>query len=143
MYVVGGHINRSHLDKGNVFTIASNKYAEFNMFLDPFAAKTVFESGINITLVPLSTQRKVSRFPKTLERLKLTRKTPEVRFVKCLLSRLQVLQRTHKRYHHMVKFINELKRKFFSLSLISCATSNNRIGFNCRVHSWVRSLVQY
>ncbi|TYI66937.1 hypothetical protein E1A91_D09G262100v1 [Gossypium mustelinum] len=108
VYVVGGHINRSHLDKGNVFTIASNEYAEFNMFLDPFAAKTVFESGLNITLVPLSIQRKVGQFLKTLERLKLTRKTPEVRFVKHLLSRLQALQRTHKRYHHMGTLLGEI-----------------------------------
>ncbi|MBA0780278.1 hypothetical protein Gotri_004396, partial [Gossypium trilobum] len=39
-------------------SISSNKYAEFNMFLDPLAAKAVFESGLNITLIPLGTQRK-------------------------------------------------------------------------------------
>ncbi|KAK8555893.1 hypothetical protein V6N13_069971 [Hibiscus sabdariffa] len=108
VYIVGGHISRSRLDKGNVFSIPSNKYAEFNMFLDPFAAKTVFESGLNITLIPLSTQRKVGLFLETLERLQLTRKTPEVQFVNRLLFRLHTLQQTHHRYHHMGTFLGEI-----------------------------------
>ncbi|GMI72100.1 nucleoside hydrolase 3 [Hibiscus trionum] len=108
VYIVGGHISRSHHDKGNVFSIPSNKYAEFNMFLDPFAAKTVFESGLNITLIPLGTQRKVVRFAETLERLQLTRKTPEVQFVNRLLFRLHTLQQTHHRYHHMGTFLGEI-----------------------------------
>ncbi|GMI64143.1 nucleoside hydrolase 3 [Hibiscus trionum] len=108
VYVVGGHISRSSLDKGNVFTIPSNKYAEFNMFLDPIAAKTVFESGLNITLIPLSTQRKVSRFAKTLQWLQLTGRTPESQFVKRLLSRLYTLKQTHLRYRHMEIFFGEI-----------------------------------
>nr|POE48166.1 pyrimidine-specific ribonucleoside hydrolase riha [Quercus suber] len=39
VYIVGGHISGGDFDKGNVFTIRSNEYAEFNMFLDPLAAK--------------------------------------------------------------------------------------------------------
>ncbi|KAK9126199.1 hypothetical protein Scep_015045 [Stephania cephalantha] len=34
VFVVGGHISHGNNDKGNVFTVPSNKYAEFNMFLD-------------------------------------------------------------------------------------------------------------
>ncbi|KAK8984112.1 hypothetical protein V6N11_029440 [Hibiscus sabdariffa] len=108
VYIVGGHISQSHLDVGNVFSIPSNKYAEFNMFLDPFAAKTVFESGLNITLIPLGTQCKVGRFPETLKRLQLTRKTPEVQFANRLLFRLHTLQQTHHRYHHMGTFLGEI-----------------------------------
>ncbi|XWS13982.1 hypothetical protein CRYUN_Cryun36dG0085000 [Craigia yunnanensis] len=113
VYILGGHISRSSLDKGNVFTIPSNKYAEFNMFLDPFAAKTVLESGLNITLIPLSTQRKVSLFAETLERLQLTRRTPEVQFVKRLLFRLYTLRQTHHRYRHMDTFLGELLGAIF------------------------------
>ncbi|KAE8658756.1 receptor-like cytosolic serine/threonine-protein kinase RBK2-like [Hibiscus syriacus] len=113
VYIVGGHISRSQLDIGNVFSIPSNKYAEFNMFLDPFAAKTVFESGLNITLIPLDSQRKVGRFPEILERLQLTRKTPEVQFVNRLLFRLHTLQQTHHRYHHMGSFLGEILGAIF------------------------------
>uniref|UniRef100_A0A2N9HHN7 Inosine/uridine-preferring nucleoside hydrolase domain-containing protein n=1 Tax=Fagus sylvatica TaxID=28930 RepID=A0A2N9HHN7_FAGSY len=58
VYIVGGHISHGHWDKGNVFTVPSNEYAEFNMFLDPLAAKTVFDSNLNITLIPLGIQRR-------------------------------------------------------------------------------------
>ncbi|KAK8671058.1 hypothetical protein V6N13_037667 [Hibiscus sabdariffa] len=108
VYIVGGHISQSCHDIGNVFTTPSNKYAEFNMFLDPFAAKTVFESGLSITLIPLGTQCKVGQFPEILKRLKLTRKTSEARFVKRLLSRFYNLQQTHHRYHHMEIFLGEI-----------------------------------
>ncbi|XWS39086.1 hypothetical protein CRYUN_Cryun18bG0019900 [Craigia yunnanensis] len=119
VYIVGGHISRSSLDKGNVFTIHSNKYAEFNIFLDPFAAKTVFESGLNITLIPLGTQRKVGLFAQTLERLELTRRTPEAQFVKRLLFRLYNLQQTHHRYRHMLL---------------------PQMNIHFRIHSWVKIL---
>uniref|UniRef100_M0ZZP5 Inosine-uridine preferring nucleoside hydrolase n=1 Tax=Solanum tuberosum TaxID=4113 RepID=M0ZZP5_SOLTU len=72
------------------------------MFLDPLAAKTVLSSDLNITLIPLGIQRKFSAFPKILKRLQLTKKTPEVIFVKRLLSTLHHLQKTHPRYKHMV-----------------------------------------
>jgi inosine-uridine nucleoside N-ribohydrolase len=102
VYVVGGHISRNTEDKGNVFSIPSNQYAEFNMFLDPLAAKTVFESEVNITLIPLSTQRRVSSFATVIGRLNETRKTPEVVFSKRLLSSLHRLKQIDNRYHHMV-----------------------------------------
>lgn len=63
LYVVGGHINYNNTQKGNVFSSPSNEYAEVNMFLDPLAAKMVFDSGLNITLIPLGIQRKISVFP--------------------------------------------------------------------------------
>jgi len=99
---VGGHISRGKSDKGNIFTVPSNSYAEFNMFLDPLAAKTVLESGLNITLIPLATQREFS-FQAMLNRLYSSTKTPEARFVKRLLTRLQALHQKQRRYMHMVK----------------------------------------
>lgn len=105
MYIVGGHISCDHSEKGNVFTVPSNEYAEFNMFLDPLAAKTVIESEVDITLIPLSIQRRVSSFHNILKKLHLTRKTPEAQFAQRLLSRLRRLQLVHHSYQHMVNLL--------------------------------------
>jgi len=48
--------------KGNV-----TPYAEFNIFVDPLAAKIVFESGLPITLVPLDVTHQVCLTPKVIE----------------------------------------------------------------------------
>lgn len=108
VYIVGGHISRGHTDKGNVFTVPSNEYAEFNMFLDPLAAKTVFDSELNITLIPLGIQRRVGSFPRILERFLVTKMTPEAKFGRRLLSRLYRLQQMHTRYQHMGIFSGEI-----------------------------------
>uniref|UniRef100_A0A7N2LW35 Inosine/uridine-preferring nucleoside hydrolase domain-containing protein n=1 Tax=Quercus lobata TaxID=97700 RepID=A0A7N2LW35_QUELO len=78
VYIVGGHISHGHWDKGNVFTVRSNKYAEFNMFLDPMAAK------------------------------KEAKRTPEAKFASRLLSRLHHLQELHHLYNHMDIFSGEI-----------------------------------
>lgn len=103
VYIVGGHISHDQTDRGNVFSIPSNEFAEFNMFLDPLAAKLVLESALNIILIPLSIQRSVASFSKILESLRLTKRTPEAVFTRRLLSRLYRLQNVHSRYQHMVK----------------------------------------
>ncbi|XP_004486297.1 nucleoside hydrolase 3-like [Cicer arietinum] len=108
VYVMGGHISKNGNHKGNVFSVPSNQYAEFNMFLDPLAAKTVFESEVNITLIPLSIQHKASSFSKTLKYLKRIRKTPEAVFSKRLLGRLHDLKKNHHRYQHMDTFLGEI-----------------------------------
>lgn len=94
------------MDKGNVFSVPSNKYAEFNMFLDPLAAKTVFESMLDIMLIPLGVQRSVSSFSKILETMKMMKRTAETRFALRLVSRLRGLKELHSRYQHMVKLLN-------------------------------------
>lgn len=102
VYVVGGHTRDDNDSKGNVFTVPSNRYAEFNMFLDPLAAKLVLESTLDITLIPLSSQRKAASFQALLKALKHAEHTPESRFVLHLLSSLHDLQQKHQLYHHMV-----------------------------------------
>jgi len=102
VYVVGGHIRGENDSKGNVFTVPSNRYAEFNMFLDPLAAKTVLESSLDITLIPLMSQRKAASFKSILHALKHTDHTPESSFVHRLLFLLHELQQKHRLYHHMV-----------------------------------------
>ena len=73
------------------------------MFLDPLAAKTILESSLNITLIPLTVQRKVASFEGILAALEQhTQHTPESRFVHGLISLLQKLQRKQKLYDHMV-----------------------------------------
>ncbi|CAA7061926.1 unnamed protein product [Microthlaspi erraticum] len=106
VYIVGGHIDREKSEKGNIFTVPLNVDAEFNMFLDPSAAKTVLESGLNITLVPLATQRKLTSFQEMLNYF--SEKTPEARFVKRLIARLHALHHNHRRYTHMDMFLGEI-----------------------------------
>ncbi|KAI4345514.1 hypothetical protein L6164_012629 [Bauhinia variegata] len=107
IYVVGGHIPQDAKDKGNLFSVPSNEYAEFNMFLDPLAAKTVFGSGANITLIPLGIQRQVSSFPTLIERLNWAAKTPEAVFAQRLLRRLFGLKQKYYKYQHMDTFLGE------------------------------------
>ncbi|KAK4372511.1 hypothetical protein RND71_007895 [Anisodus tanguticus] len=83
-------------------------FAELNMFLDPPAAQTVLSSHLNITLIPLGIQQKVSVFPEILQRLNLTKRTPEAIFARRLLSRLHHLQKTHPKYQHMDTFLGEI-----------------------------------
>ncbi|RWV88850.1 hypothetical protein GW17_00049035 [Ensete ventricosum] len=106
VYIVGGQVIDGKNKTGNVFTVPSNKFAEFNMFLDPLAAKKVMESNLRITLIPLSAQQKVSSFKRTLQNLKLPEMTPESIFAHRLLSLLYKLQQKQpKLYRHMVKKI--------------------------------------
>ncbi|KAL5701544.1 Nucleoside hydrolase 3 [Ranunculus cassubicifolius] len=108
VYVVGGNIKYDNANMGNVFTVPVNKYSELNMYLDPYAAKTVLESGLDITLIPLSTQRQVSSFPQMIEGLRFKRNTPEETFSRHLLSLLSNLQKRLHRYHHMDIFLGEI-----------------------------------
>ncbi|CAA0807111.1 inosine-uridine preferring nucleoside hydrolase family protein [Striga hermonthica] len=106
--VVGGHIGKQKKDKGNAINIPTNRYAELNMFLDPLAAKTVFSSGHNVTLIPLNVQRKVCGFRKALASLYRVNKTPEALFARRLLSTLHQLKEAHRSYQHMDIFLGEI-----------------------------------
>ncbi|KAJ1262846.1 hypothetical protein BS78_09G140700 [Paspalum vaginatum] len=108
IYVVGGHIRDENDSKGNVFTIPPNSYSEFNMFLDPLAAKIVLESSLDITLIPLRSQRKAASFLSILQALKHADHTPEASFVHRLLFLLHELQQKHRLYHHMDIFLGDV-----------------------------------
>eukprot|EP00261_Vitis_vinifera_P039691 XP_019080934.1 PREDICTED: uncharacterized protein LOC100245166 isoform X3 [Vitis vinifera] len=103
--IVGGHIDNK---TGNLFTVPSNEFAEFNMFLDPLAVKVVMDSKLNVTLIPLGVQRSVSSFNHVLQRLEHKNQTPEAAFTQNLLSRLSQLQQKSDRYHHMDTFLGEI-----------------------------------
>ena len=49
LYIMGGAVNHP----GNVFTVPTNPYAEFNIYVDPDAASFVVRSGVPVYLVPL------------------------------------------------------------------------------------------
>ncbi|KAB2630111.1 hypothetical protein D8674_007630 [Pyrus ussuriensis x Pyrus communis] len=107
VYIVGGHIRHGN-EQGNLFTVPSNKYAEFNMFLDPLAAKAVLDSKLSITLISWGIQKQVSSFQNILDKLNLTDTTPEAVFARDLLSRLWKLKQKHDRYRHMDTFLGEI-----------------------------------
>ncbi|OMO99027.1 hypothetical protein COLO4_13558 [Corchorus olitorius] len=109
VYIVGGHTGYvDNNEKGNLFTVPSNEYAEFNMFLDPLAAEQVFTSSLDITLIPLQIQRRVSSFSSIIDSMNVTIQTPETVFAQRLISRLWQLQKEHYRYNHMDIFLGEI-----------------------------------
>jgi inosine-uridine nucleoside N-ribohydrolase len=98
------------------------------MFLDPLAAKTVLESSLDITLIPLSSQRKAASFQCILQALKHTDHTPESSFVHRLLLSLHDLQQKHELYHHMVNVFNSL---YSSATTDLAKQENAEIFFSC------------
>ncbi|PWA63712.1 inosine/uridine-preferring nucleoside hydrolase domain-containing protein [Artemisia annua] len=78
------------------------------MFLDPLAAKTIFESSLDITLIPLPMQRKVTVIPKIINRLQTKNMTPKAIFTQRLLMRLYRLQQKSHLYRHVGEILGEL-----------------------------------
>ncbi|KAK1430775.1 hypothetical protein QVD17_13771 [Tagetes erecta] len=109
VFILGGHVNhQKNEEKGNAINVPSNKYAELNMFLDPLAAKTVFDSSLEVTLIPLHMQRRVYAFPRIIKKLQAKNMTPEAIFTKRLLMRLHRLRRRHHLYRHVDMFSGEI-----------------------------------
>lgn len=109
LYIVGGHVDDNEaLDGGNVFTVPSNRKAEFNMYLDPLAAKQVLASKLNMTMIPLNVLRKASSFTRLLRELVQAKETPEAMFVHRLVSRMLRLHCSHHAYAHIDMFLGEV-----------------------------------
>lgn len=109
LYIVGGSFDEADsVQQGNLFTFPSNKNAEFHMFLDPYAAKQVIATTLNITLIPLDIQRKASSFEKLIKELEISKETPEAVFVHRLLSTMEHLYRTRHIYKHLDMFLGEV-----------------------------------
>lgn len=58
IFIMGGAVNVDG-NVGNSGVDIDNKYAEWNIYIDPVAANIVFDSGAPITLVPLDATRDV------------------------------------------------------------------------------------
>lgn len=81
IYIMGGAIDV----KGNIIINGatdhlSNQFAEWNIYLDPIAAKAVFHSGVRITLIPLDVTNTVQITNKFAKKLKNLAKSPAAKF---------------------------------------------------------------
>ena len=81
----GAARKRGNLDDGGYFK-TNNTTAEWNMFMDPLAARIVFGAGIPIRLIPLDATNQVPVDLKFLDQLQSTARTPLARFVAQVLE---------------------------------------------------------
>jgi inosine-uridine nucleoside N-ribohydrolase len=86
LVIMGGAIRVSgNLGDGGAFK-TDNSAAEWNMFIDPAAAKAVFASGAPIRLVPLDATQRVPIDMALLEQLQSRAETPVAHFVAQILA---------------------------------------------------------
>lgn len=92
LYIMGGALQVP----GNLAELnprSKNPYAEWNIYIDPYATDLVFCSGVPITLAPLDVTNKYPLTPDFLQRCATTCTTPAARFTYQVLKRLQLLRR--------------------------------------------------
>jgi inosine-uridine nucleoside N-ribohydrolase len=86
LVIMGGAVRvPGNLGDGGAFK-TDNTVAEWNMFIDPAAAKTVFASGAPIRLVPLDATQRVPIDMALLEQLQARAETPIAHFVAQVLA---------------------------------------------------------
>jgi len=84
--IMGGAVRApGNLGDGGVFQTA-NKTAEWNIFVDPWAARTVFRSGVHIRLIPLDATNKVPIGPEFLREFGQRARSPLGRVVAQVLN---------------------------------------------------------
>ena len=81
IYIMGGAV-----DVPGSSVSETNTAAEWNIYCDPLAARTVFESGVPITLIPLDASNDVPLTMDFLHQLEADKHTPEAEFVYTALS---------------------------------------------------------
>ncbi len=87
MVIMGGAVRvPGNLGDGGTFKTA-NTTAEWNIFVDPLAAKRVFESGARIHLIPLDATNHVPIDADFLRELQLKGRTPLGEFVAAIMER--------------------------------------------------------
>ena len=85
IYVMGGAVNAEG-NVGNSGVGIQNKYAEWNIYIDPTAANIVFSSGIPIILVPLDATQDVPVTRNFYKALEKNRSTPSANLVYEMLT---------------------------------------------------------
>jgi inosine-uridine nucleoside N-ribohydrolase len=86
MVIMGGAVRApGNLADGGVFH-TTNKTAEWNMFVDPLAARLVFRSGVNIRLIPLDATNTVPIGAAFLREFQSQAHAPLARFVAQVLE---------------------------------------------------------
>jgi pyrimidine-specific ribonucleoside hydrolase len=84
--ILGGAVGVSgNLGDGGALQ-TSNAFAEWNMFIDPAAAKIVFNSGASIRLVPLDATQRVPIDMALYDQIKSRAATPLAKFVADMLA---------------------------------------------------------
>lgn len=76
-----------------------NIKAEWNYYIDPVAAKMVFDSGVPLFLVPLDATNQAPLTPEFIERVRNARKTPAQSFVLRTIDRIASSNSTGEYYH--------------------------------------------
>jgi pyrimidine-specific ribonucleoside hydrolase len=66
-----------------------NRFAEWNVYVDPVAAKSVLDAGVRVTLVPLDATNHAPATQAFAERLAGDAATPQARFTVEVLDRLR------------------------------------------------------
>jgi inosine-uridine nucleoside N-ribohydrolase len=87
VYVMGGAVDV----RGNIASSGvgiDNDVAEWNIYVDPYAAKVVLESGAPITLVPLDATNQAPLTPAFYNRVEDNHSSPEASFVFEVLTRM-------------------------------------------------------
>jgi pyrimidine-specific ribonucleoside hydrolase len=80
IYIMGGAVEvEGNVASSNVGI--ANRYAEWNIYCDPYAASIVFESGLPITLIPLDATNLVPATMNFYNRIKNDHASPEATFV--------------------------------------------------------------
>jgi len=77
----------------------TNRKAEWNYYIDPVAAKLVFDSGVPLFLVPLNATNQAPLTPEFVERVRNARNTPAQSFVLRTFERIASSTSTGEYYH--------------------------------------------
>jgi inosine-uridine nucleoside N-ribohydrolase len=85
IYIMGGALDVEG-NVGNSGVGIRNKYAEWNIYIDPVAANIVFKSGIPIVLVPLDVTKDVPVTRNFYKALDKNRNTPTANLVYNILT---------------------------------------------------------
>ena len=84
--IMGGAVRvPGNLADGGLFH-TDNKTAEWNLYIDPLAARRVFRSGVPITLIPLDASNQVPIGPPFLREIEAHARSPRGRFVAQVLA---------------------------------------------------------
>ena len=90
IYIMGGAVN-VHGNVGASGVGINNNAAEWNIYVDPYAANVVLQSSAPITLVPLDATNHAPVTSKFYKRLASSHTTPEATFVFDVLTQMQGL----------------------------------------------------
>jgi len=83
LYIMGGAVEvEGNLKIPGVTDYIENTVAEWNIYIDPVAAKLVFHTGIPIYLIPLDATNKVKVTQSRANAFNELAKTPETQFIK-------------------------------------------------------------